>query len=253
MTIDRPTAGQTGQLRKLWQEAFGDTDAFLDVFWATAFCAEHCRCVTIDGTLAAALYWFDCEYRGRKVAYLYAVATAKAFRGRGLCRALMENTHAYLEDRGYAASLLVPQSGGLRQMYEAMGYRAATSVRELCCAPENKAADIFRIDKAEYARLRRELLPEDGVIQEKENLDFLQIQAKLYAGPGFLLAARGEGDTLHALELLGDVSAAPGILQALGYSRGEFRTAGQGKPFAMYRPLGKSDLPAPGYFGLAFD
>lgn len=253
MIIDRPQPSQISSLRRLWKEAFGDTDDFLDVFWETAFCADRCRCITDADTVSAALYWFDCEYCSKKVAYLYAVATAKAFRGRGLCRALMESTHNDLMETGYAGSILVPQEEGLWQMYEAMGYRAATCVQEFCCTPENESVEIFPIGKAAYARLRREFLPEGGVVQEKENLDFLLTQAKLYAGPGFVLAARGEGDTLYALELLGDVSAAPGILQALGYSKGKFRTVGQGKLFAMYHPLDKSDLPAPGYFGLAFD
>ena len=60
MTIDRPTQMQIPQLRRLWQAAFGDTDAFLDIFFHRAYDARRSRCVTRDGRVVAALYWFDC-------------------------------------------------------------------------------------------------------------------------------------------------------------------------------------------------
>ena len=55
------------------------------------------------------------------------------------------------------------------------------------------------------------------------------------------------------IDLLGDAHMAPGIVQTLGYTKGSFRTQGNGGDFAMYRPLGCSELPPPSYFGLAFD
>lgn len=252
MIIDRPQPCHVSGLRDLWKEAFGDTDDFLDTFWKTAFSDDRCRCIIESDTVAAALYWFDCEYRGKKAAYLYAVATAQAFRGRGFCRALIENTNCYLEDNGYAASLLVPQEEGLRQMYENMGYRAATAVREFSCTQGKEQVDISLIDRDTYALLRRQLLPKGSVVQEQENLAFLQTQAKFFAGDAFLLVANGAGRTLRGLELLGDTSVAPAILNALGYESGEFRAPGEEKPFAMYRPLIPDMLP-PEYFGLAFD
>jgi hypothetical protein len=77
MNINAPTLDLIPALRGLWKEAFGDSDDFLDMFWRTAFSYDRCRCVTVDGEVAAALYWFDCECRGERVAYIYAVATAK--------------------------------------------------------------------------------------------------------------------------------------------------------------------------------
>ena len=62
MTIDSPKIDQLPQLRALWKEAFGDTDAYLDSFFTLGFSPERCRCVTEDGQVSAALYWFDCPY-----------------------------------------------------------------------------------------------------------------------------------------------------------------------------------------------
>jgi hypothetical protein len=53
------------------------------------------------------------------------------------------------------------------------------------------------------------------------------------------------------MEFLGDRSAAPAVLSALGAKIGTFRTPGRGKIFALYRPI--TDDPMPSYFGLAFD
>ena len=74
MTIDAPRQSQIPELRRLWQEAFGDTEEFLDAFGRTAFHAGRCRVAVTDGIVAAALYWFDCLHMGKPVAYLYAVA-----------------------------------------------------------------------------------------------------------------------------------------------------------------------------------
>lgn len=252
MNIDHPGAEQVSGLRKLWKGAFGDDDAFLDLFFGTAFAPMRCRCVTEDGQVLAALYWFDVSCRGRKLAYIYAVATDAACRNRGLCRRLMEDTALVLRNRGYAGALLVPQEEGLIRMYGGMGYEPCTRVSEFRCAAQAPAAAIRKIDSAAYGRGRADLLPGGGVLQEGENLAFLATQADFYAGPGFVAAVTAQGEQLHCMELLGDPAAAPGILAALGCGNGFFRCPGDGRPFAMLRPL-VPDCPMPTYFGLAFD
>ena len=238
------------ELRGLWQEAFGDTDEFLDMFAATAYAPERMNRLCTDGQTVAALYWFDCEYSNKKIAYIYAVATAKAYRGRGLCHQLMKDTHEKLREQGYAGAILVPGSKELFDLYAGMGYRICSYVQTVSCCGQGKA-DLRSIDKQEYAVLRRQFLPQGGVLQEGANLDFLERQANFYAGSDFVLAARQEKDILIGLELLGEVSAASGITAALDCKEGQFRVPGQGRPFAMYYALADTDRPT--YFGLAFD
>ena len=247
MVIDFPKQAQIPGLRQLWKLAFGDTDAFLDTFFDTAYAARRCRCIPEGDTVAAALYWFDCECEGRKLAYLYAVATHPDHRGRGLCRRLMQDTHSHLARQGYDGALLVPQDGALRKMYAAMGYRDATGISEFSCAAA-APVPLLPVDAGTYGKLRRQYLPKGGVVQEGENLAFLARSAELYAGEDLLLAVSGG----EVLELLGNAEKAPGILGALGLPEGKFRTPGDDLPFAMFLPL-KEDAPAPAYFGLAFD
>ena len=241
MNIDR---------RNLWKEAFGDTDEFLDLFASTAYADKRTNSIEIDGKTVAALYWFDCEYAEKKLAYIYAVATAKTHRGQGLCHRLMENTHRLLQPQGYAGAMLVPGSRELVRLYANMGYEPCTCVGQLSVMSRG-FTDCVPIDQREYAILRRQLLPQDGVIQEGENLDFLEKQAQFYRGSDFVLAARKEGDRLSGLELLGNTEKASAIVGALGCASGEFRVPNGNTPFAM--GLFFEEMPKPSYFGLAFD
>lgn len=250
MNIDYPTLQLQQDLKKLWQAAFGDSDSFWSLFYEHGFAPDRCRCVTVDGALAAALYWFDCSFDGRPLAYLYGVATDQKFRGRGICRALMENTHSHLKYLGYAGAILVPADGDLSRMYAKMGYRTCSYVTEFSTAAAAQAAALQEIDGTEYCRLRRKLLPEGGVLQEDGCLEFLQHLCRFYAGNDFVAAVSRE-EPFFVPELLGNSQAAPGILTALHQSQGKFRISGSEQPFAMFCPL--SDIPAPSYFGLAFD
>ena len=90
-------------LKALWKQACGDTDAEIDSFFktvypeATGFCAEE------DGAVIAMLFALPLTLAHgeemQKAAYLYAVATDEAFRGRGVCRALMEFAERTLRKR----------------------------------------------------------------------------------------------------------------------------------------------------------
>lgn len=239
-------------LRKLWQEAFGDTDAFLDKFFFTGYSPDRCRVIMRETQAVAALYWFDCQWNGKKLAYLYAVATAKAFRGQGLCRHLIEDTHKHLLAQGYAGSILVPGSDTLFAMYKKMGYRAATTLREFSQKAGESAFPVKKLSAAEYALYRKAFLPADSIVQEGPALDFLETYAAFYAGSGCLLCAIRDGQTLIVPEFLGDDTHIPGILRYLNCREGTFRAPGKEKPFTMYCSL-TGDPTFPGYFGHAFD
>jgi hypothetical protein len=206
--------------------------------------------------LLAAVYWFDCELRGKKIAYVYALATAAAHRGRGIAHALMDQVHTQLEQQGYEGIVLVPGEDKLVTFYNSMGYRTCSQRKEFFCMGAADEVQLRKATPAEYAQQRRDLfslVEPGGVLQEGTNMDFLATQADFYIGQNFLLAAKAEGNTLIGIELLGDIQMASGIVQTLGYVYGSFYTRGAGKDFAMYRPLGSSTLEPPTYFGLAFD
>lgn len=251
MGIEHPTPELEPRLRALWKLAFGDSDEFISLFFSTAYAPERCRCICEAGQAAAALHWLDCEFDGQKLAYIYAVATHPDFRGRGLCRTLMADTHAVLTARGYSGAILMPAEPGLRQMYGKMGYRECTRISEFSCTA-GESVPVRQVGREEYAALRRSFLPEGGVIQEGESLAYLETYAAFYAGEDFLLAAAPKKNALNGIEFLGNRDSAPGILGALGYTGGSFRTPGEDIPFAMFCPL-STDEKMPSYLGFAFD
>lgn len=248
MTIKPPD--NAVPLRRLWQHIFGDTDRFLDDFFARAYSPERCRCVYEEDQLAAMLFWFNCAWEGQRIAYLYAVATDEAFRGRGFCKALMADTHSHLKKLGYAGCILVPGEPALFDMYEKMGYRTCGAVTEFTCEA-GAPIPLEPINARYYAALRASCLPEGGVIEEGPVLSLLSTYASFYLSDSSVCAARQENGKLTVYELLGDAADAPGIVAALGCQSGTFRVPGDGRPFAMYYSLTGS--PAPGYFGLALD
>ena len=239
------------ETRALWELCFGNEGGWIDAFLGTAFDPRHTRVLTRQGKLAAALTWMDACCQGRKLAYLYAIATHPDFRGQGLCRALMTQTHEALSAQGYTGAVLVPADAGLRQMYRKMGYENFGGIQEFTVTA-SIPIPLRRISGEEYARLRRGFLPPGGVVQENGAIAYLEQSAQLYAGEDFLLAAAPEDGGLLGIELLGNWERASGILGALGLEEGVFRTPGEDKPFAMYRPLTQERW-TPGYFGLAFE
>jgi GNAT superfamily N-acetyltransferase len=251
MNIDALSLDLVPALRGLWKEAFGDTDAFLDSFFSLAFSPERARCVRSDGGICAALYWFDCEYGGGRVAYLYAIATKKSMRGRGLCTRLIEKTHDDLRSAGYCGAILVPAKKELFAFYEKIGYRTASTVGYFECTADVSDIPFRNIEADEYTKLRREFLPEGGVIQENESIRLLADDVLFYTGRDFLLAARVNDGVLEGAELLGGSDGIPSLVGALGCQSGRFRVPVGTVPFSMYYPF--SDAPSPTYFGLALD
>lgn len=234
-------------LKALWAEAFGDSENEIQNFFRTAFCPARCLCIPKSEQMAAAAYWLDCSDGQRKFAYLYAVATAGTYRRQGLCHSLLSQLHDLLTTRGYDGVILVPAEG-LSPFYHAMGYRFFGGTETLSCQAATPTS-LRSISSAEYALLRRQFLPEGGVIQEKEHLAYLETFAQFYRGEGFLLAACRKENQIQG-ELLGNTANAPAVVAALGGRQGLFRCPGRGE-LAMFRPL--TTATAPGYFGLAFD
>jgi len=238
----------TDRLKHLWKIVFEDPDGAIDAFFAVAFSAERCRYIEEDGVLLSALYWLDCEYEGGKLAYIYAVATHPEHRGRGLASRLLEETHAHLKALGYAGAVLKPAKG-LFPFYGRLGYETCGFVRRFHGVSASVPAEIQEISVAEYARLRRMYLPENGIVQEGVTLDYLHIYAKLYTSKDALFCVSREDPVIF--EYLGNPDSAPGILAALDIPSADIPTAGKEIPFAMWHPLNCTKKP--GYLGISLE
>lgn len=252
MNFDFPTREQIPQLRGLWKEAFGDTDAFLDAFFEHGFSHTRCRCISEKGRVVSVLYWFEVMYHGQRFAYLYAVATAISHRGKGMFAALLADAKNVLVSQGFDGILLVPENESLCRMYEKFGFTPCTTV-ESCEVPAGDVpAAVTGIGAETFAERRRRMLPEGGVLQEGDTLRFLASQYHFWAGADWLAVGQVYDGKLVCQEFLGDRNAISGLVRALGASVGKVRMPGNTGHFAWFLPLrGGCDRPA--YFALALD
>ena len=248
MTIDFPREDQIPALSALWQEAFGDDAEVWNNFLETAFSEKRCRCLTWEGNLVSALYWFDCTYQGKKIAYLYAIATDKAYRGRGMCHRLMEDTHRYLQSCGYAAAVLVPDGEKLFGLYETMGYKPFCMRQETEILCDKVPVPLTPLTGAQYQKKLPQFLPQNSISMADYGFSYLETFAQFYETPGAIFCVScWERQTVFQ-EFLGDVRLLPGVLSALSVPCAKVPLPG-GKDYAMYLPLEAVDL-TEAYFGL---
>lgn len=190
MIIKHPTAADKEGLIALWVEAFQEPREAAETFFATAFSQERSMICAEGDTVAAGLYWFDCLWKEKKVAYIYAVGTLKSYRGKGLCHRLMEKTHETLKERGYHGAILVPAEESLFGFYGKMGY--------LPCCPGGipgeklteemaKEMGLTPIDLENYLEKQKALLPEDAVLHTATAYQYLKHFGEFYAYPGGIL------------------------------------------------------------------
>ena len=251
MNIKNPQISQIPELKNIWQNAFGDSGEFINSFFNTAFCPQRCRCITENEKIISVLYWFNCYLNKQKIAYIYAVATVKEQQNKGYSSLLLKNTLNHLKQNRYAGAVLVPGSESLFDFYEKQGFKTACFITENEVMPQGQKITINKIDKNNFTAFRKQFLKSQDVIQEDENLNFLETQVDFYAGENFVMAANITDGVLNAAEFLGDTELIPQIVFTLGCKKGLIRTKGKGKPFAMFYPLAK--IKSPKYFGLAFD
>lgn len=264
-------AGDIPELKRLWQEAFGDDAALIDAFFSSLYRPDSVFVVRDGETVAAMachLPMTIChENRGWAASYLYAVATDKRYRGHGLCGQLLGFAAGYLPSTGSKALLLVPGSTSLREFYRRRGFADFTTadLREWTVGPVDGTVEA--VEAPVYLELREQLLASQAYVScPVPVLEFQKTLAELYGG-GLYRLSRGdrEGCACVAVdgngraivyELLWPGDRAEGAAlaaSAVGTRKALCRTPGDGQPFAMVHWLTRApDLPIP-YLGIALD
>ncbi len=104
----------------LWAEAFGEGDPYCTSFFRHHFSEEASLVALEGGKLTAMLHTVRTTLFGVPARYLYAVATAKEYRGRGIFTALHRTLEAQAEEPCF---FLIPEGESLFGFYERFGYR----------------------------------------------------------------------------------------------------------------------------------
>lgn len=248
MIIDNPSPRHIPALRRIWQQAFGDSDEFLDSFFETGFSFDRCRCVFRESEPVAAVYLFDCQWQEKKIAYLYALAVEQTHQKQGLSRLLLADTHAWLQQNGYAGAIMEPATESLRAYYERLGYRSfgGRSQKDYSAAAVPAAAS--QLGELGYEQARDRLLPPDAIRQEGAFTQMLHTQAEFYGGETFAAAVSRKEACIY--EFLGDERYIPGLLKQLNIKKAAVRLPG-GEKTAVYLSFSGEELPT--YFGLPMD
>ncbi len=249
MIIDNPSPQHIKVLRSIWKEAFGDSDAFLNTFFETGFAYDRCQCVFQENEPVAAVYLFPCSWKGKKVAYLYALAVKKSHQKQGLSRLLLTDTHAKLRQDGFAGVIMEPATDSLRTYYERLGYRSFGGRHTRQFTAGERTVSCCKLGNLGYEQARKTHLPENSVLQEGAFTELLHTQAEFYGGEGFAAAVSLQESAV--LEFLGDESKIPGLLTCLHLESASVRLPG-GDPTAVYMDFA-GDTELPSYFGLPMD
>ncbi len=157
----------------LWQEAFGDSEAEIRQYLSLYYTEGRILLYQTEQGLAAMASLFPLESGQLKAIYIYAFATAKAFRGQGIGTALLDHIQA----RSGRTLLLQPEQNGVADYYRARGFLplAAAELMPILRAHELIPLTLGEFDgfirpypapvvaTAEEARALsfRELLPDD--------------------------------------------------------------------------------------------
>ena len=176
---------ELGRQRELWKGAFGDSDGYIDLFYQTAAGPEDVLVLLEDGVLHSMLALPPVELAlpdgtAASSAYVYALATDPAARGRGYGRMLLRYVDFYLRERGVDCVTVVPAEESLHRFFASVDFAEAFAARwaEL---PGGGAAEappgdgVFPVDAAEYGALRETLLA--GAFHVKYGGGLLAFQA----------------------------------------------------------------------------
>lgn len=265
-------------LKKLWKQAFGDEDSYIDHFFDRYYTPERMLVLEQDGVVQAMTAWFDMPLLSAKgeeypAAYLYAVATDPARQGRGLAGKLLCFADHWLKDRGFVCVTTVPARADLHVFFGKNGFEECFVLEQREYRPQVDAepACIQPVSSPEYGQLReRALAGTDHVAYAPAALEYQAGVCALSGGGLYRLGEEGcacvevAGGEVFVKELLVKEQERESALAAIAKAHpGDCRWVrtpwtGTGEPwqFAMVkwlipRPAGWTGETA--YLGLAFD
>jgi len=243
--------GRVPALMDLWMEAFGEEKEAVLPFFREIFPLCRAWQTEEDGVLCAMGYALPQTVRigetDLPAAYLYAVATKKEYRGRGIASRLLQEMEQALRDEGFAGLLLVPANVGLFAFYEKLGLLPFSFRDWMTVAAE--AGEVETCSPEEYLGLRKRYLREfPHNVPPAAVLNHLM----LFRWQGGCGAAERTESGVVFRELLGDPSGAAAALTAMGETTARAMLPAGDVPYAVAKPL-TTDFPKTGYFAFAME
>ena len=211
-------------MMRLWQDTFGDSDAFVRLFFTRVYRPQNALTTCLDGRLATMLhlvpYALRIGHRTLPAAYICGVSTRPEARGRGLMTDLMRRALRTMRRRGFALTMLVPAEPWLFDVYARLGYvhPIPTCDEQLATADLPLAPPDIRIAPCTDARLyaafnRLQRRRPCTILHSRRDFDTIRLDCEADGGSvlvalsdgrpaGFLFEAPEEGGAVRVKELL---------------------------------------------------
>ena len=158
------------QLKSLWKSLFGDTEAFISLFFHEVVRDENIRVLEEKGRILSALYMLPYPFRiwNQEVtaSYISGAGTLPEAQGRGLMRRLLIDSFKEMEHRQIPLSILIPAEPWLYGFYEKSGYATVFSYNQQVYPPKEQrlGEDALVVEKYSISDLG------DSFLQKREDL-----------------------------------------------------------------------------------
>lgn len=131
------------QLKSLWKSLFGDTEAFISLFFHEVVRDENIRVLEEKGRILSALYMLPYPFRIWKqevtASYISGAGTLPEAQGRGLMRRLLIDSFKEMERRQIPLSILIPAEPWLYGFYEKSGYATVFAYNQQVYPPKERS------------------------------------------------------------------------------------------------------------------
>ena len=194
------------QTKRLWQDTFGDTADFVDLYFDRIYTDSINHTVRLsNGVVVSALQAIEMPFKVDdkifRTAYISGVATDKNYRRCGYMSQLLESTHRELMAAGIDAVWLIPDSQYLFDVYAKFGYRTAfyKSYRTINVAPSDICNGLtmskinrYEVDAAFEYFQRKQMEQEAGVLLTRDFFGVVVDNFILENNPMYLHRTSGE-------------------------------------------------------------
>lgn len=209
----------------LWQEAFGDTREAVELFIDKRYLPQNTLVDDDNGKITSMLYLLD----GKVIAdgvlmsayYLYAAATLKKYRGKGIMAKMLQKAKELAESRGVDLICLKPAEESLYDFYKKHGYKTVFSTKKAVIRCSSVSNNDIGTDKTDLLTARENAFENyNRFIWDKAAIEFAIEQHKYYCGK-FFECCNGyclytvDGDVCSVKELCFTAFRPPDILDKI--------------------------------------
>ncbi len=160
-------------MRELWTEAFGEDEAYASAFFKRHFVPENSLVYEEDGVLCGMLHTVCTALFSRPARYLYAIATKRTHRSRGIFSALHEEALSRFDEEVF---FLIPENESLFSFYAARGYRTFATRPVL----SEEVGEELSLSEA-WERYRSDL--PSGIALTREQFETTSLDKRFFAHP----------------------------------------------------------------------